>query len=50
MSGHVDMVSVLVVLYSQSDGQGQGVNLRHLTSGSWEVIQILAYDESAHSV
>uniref|UniRef100_A0AAQ4P3E0 Dipeptidyl-peptidase 10 (inactive) n=1 Tax=Gasterosteus aculeatus aculeatus TaxID=481459 RepID=A0AAQ4P3E0_GASAC len=26
------------------------VNLRHLTSGSWEVSQILAYDESANSL
>ncbi|KAM9851152.1 inactive dipeptidyl peptidase 10-like [Aulostomus maculatus] len=30
--------------------EGQEVSLRHLTSGSWEVSQILAYDESTNSV
>uniref|UniRef100_A0A8C4H4E3 Inactive dipeptidyl peptidase 10 n=1 Tax=Dicentrarchus labrax TaxID=13489 RepID=A0A8C4H4E3_DICLA len=29
---------------------GQEVDVRHLTSGSWEVFQILAYDESTNSV
>lgn len=33
---------------SQSDG-GEG-SVRHLTSGSWEVTQLLAYDESTSSV
>ncbi|XP_047456351.1 inactive dipeptidyl peptidase 10-like [Mugil cephalus] len=39
---HITMIS------NQSDGQE--VNLRHLTSGSWEVSQILAYDESTNSI
>ncbi|XP_044072621.1 inactive dipeptidyl peptidase 10-like isoform X3 [Siniperca chuatsi] len=30
--------------------EGQEVNFRHLTSGSWEVSQILAYDESTDSI
>ncbi|KAF3695169.1 Inactive dipeptidyl peptidase 10 Dipeptidyl peptidase IV-related protein 3 [Channa argus] len=30
--------------------EGQEVNIRHLTSGSWEVSQILAYDEGNNSV
>ncbi|XP_051260372.1 inactive dipeptidyl peptidase 10-like isoform X1 [Dicentrarchus labrax] len=30
--------------------EGQEVDVRHLTSGSWEVFQILAYDESTNSV
>uniref|UniRef100_A0A672IYG3 Dipeptidyl peptidase like 10 n=1 Tax=Salarias fasciatus TaxID=181472 RepID=A0A672IYG3_SALFA len=34
---HITMIS------NQSDGQE--VNIRHLTSGSWEVSQILGYDE-----
>ncbi|XP_055361171.1 inactive dipeptidyl peptidase 10-like isoform X2 [Betta splendens] len=42
MFNHITMI--------QSDDQGQEVNLRHLTSGSWEVTQILANDESTHSV
>lgn len=33
---------------SQSDGQDSSV--RHLTSGSWEVSEILAYDERTRSV
>ncbi|XP_026231663.1 inactive dipeptidyl peptidase 10-like [Anabas testudineus] len=44
MFNHITMIS------NQSDGQGQEVNLHHLTSGSWEVIQILAYDETTHLV
>uniref|UniRef100_A0A4W6FRF4 Dipeptidyl-peptidase 10 (inactive) n=1 Tax=Lates calcarifer TaxID=8187 RepID=A0A4W6FRF4_LATCA len=39
---HITMIS--------NQSEGQEVNLRHLTSGSWEVTQILAYDESANSV
>ncbi|XP_075886811.1 inactive dipeptidyl peptidase 10-like [Nelusetta ayraudi] len=39
---HITMIS------NQSEGRGGGV--RHLTSGSWEVSQILAYDEGARSV
>ncbi|XP_029968486.1 inactive dipeptidyl peptidase 10 [Salarias fasciatus] len=39
---HITMIS------NQSDGQE--VNIRHLTSGSWEVSQILGYDESTNSV
>uniref|UniRef100_A0A668UTM2 Dipeptidyl-peptidase 10 (inactive) n=1 Tax=Oreochromis aureus TaxID=47969 RepID=A0A668UTM2_OREAU len=39
---HITMIS------NQSDGQE--VNMRHLTSGSWEVSQILAYDEGTNSV
>uniref|UniRef100_A0A8C9ZZ65 Dipeptidyl-peptidase 10 (Non-functional) n=1 Tax=Sander lucioperca TaxID=283035 RepID=A0A8C9ZZ65_SANLU len=39
---HITMIS------NQSDGQE--VNLRHLTSGSWEVSTILAYDESTNSL
>ncbi|KAM3862172.1 inactive dipeptidyl peptidase 10-like [Diretmus argenteus] len=37
---HITMIS----------NQGQAVSLRHLTSGSWEVSQILAYDQSTNSV
>uniref|UniRef100_A0A673B3K0 Dipeptidyl-peptidase 10 (Non-functional) n=1 Tax=Sphaeramia orbicularis TaxID=375764 RepID=A0A673B3K0_9TELE len=37
---HITMIS----------NKGEEVNLRHLTSGSWEVTQILAYDESTHSL
>ena len=29
---------------------GDEVNMRHLTSGSWEVSQILEYDEEADTV
>lgn len=36
------------IFWSQSDG-GEG-SVRHLTSGSWEVTQLLAYDESISSV
>eukprot|EP00064_Thunnus_orientalis_P003779 superscaffoldBa00000322_g3790 len=39
---HITMIS--------NQSEGQEVNLRHLTSGSWEVSQILAYDESTNSV
>ncbi|XP_023008130.2 inactive dipeptidyl peptidase 10 isoform X2 [Maylandia zebra] len=39
---HITMIS------NQSDSQE--VNMRHLTSGSWEVSQILAYDEGTNSV
>lgn len=44
------MVSLVIVLCSQSDDQGREVNLRHLTSGGWEVTQILAHDENTRSV
>ncbi|KAM6984943.1 inactive dipeptidyl peptidase 10-like [Aplochiton taeniatus] len=30
--------------------QGEEVNMRHLTSGSWEVSQILVYEENTNSV
>lgn len=33
-----------------SQSEGQEGSVRHLTSGSWEVSQILAYDERTHSV
>ncbi|KAM7407887.1 hypothetical protein PAMA_003580 [Pampus argenteus] len=33
-----------------NQSEGQEVSVRHLTSGSWEVSQILAYDESSDSV
>ncbi|XP_010795582.1 inactive dipeptidyl peptidase 10-like, partial [Notothenia coriiceps] len=33
-----------------NQSEGQEVNLRHLTSGSWEVSHILAYDENTYSV
>lgn len=36
------------IFWSQSDG-GEG-SVRHLTSGSWEVTRLLAYDESISSV
>ncbi|XP_060909965.1 inactive dipeptidyl peptidase 10-like [Labrus mixtus] len=39
---HITMIS--------NQSESQEVNLRHLTSGSWEVSQILAYDESTNSV
>ncbi|KAM7380904.1 hypothetical protein PAMP_004174 [Pampus punctatissimus] len=39
---HITMIS--------NQSKGQEVNVRHLTSGSWEVSQILAYDESTNSV
>uniref|UniRef100_A0A3B4TR04 Inactive dipeptidyl peptidase 10-like n=1 Tax=Seriola dumerili TaxID=41447 RepID=A0A3B4TR04_SERDU len=39
---HITMIS------NQSEGQ-EG-SMRHLTSGSWEVSQILAYDETTNSV
>ncbi|XP_037645724.1 inactive dipeptidyl peptidase 10-like [Sebastes umbrosus] len=39
---HITMIS--------NQSEGQEVNVRHLTSGSWEVFQILAYDESTNSV
>ncbi|XP_040913929.1 inactive dipeptidyl peptidase 10-like [Toxotes jaculatrix] len=39
---HITMVS--------NQSEGQEVNIRHLTSGSWEVSQILAYDENTSSV
>ncbi|XP_042350543.1 inactive dipeptidyl peptidase 10-like [Plectropomus leopardus] len=39
---HITMIS--------NQSEGQEVNIRHLTSGSWEVSQILAYDESTNSV
>ncbi|KAI3356568.1 hypothetical protein L3Q82_017769, partial [Scortum barcoo] len=39
---HITMIS--------NQSEGQDVNLRHLTSGSWEVSNILAYDESTNSV
>nr|XP_020475860.1 inactive dipeptidyl peptidase 10-like isoform X1 [Monopterus albus] len=39
---HITMIS--------SQSEGQKVNLRHLTSGSWEVSQILAYAESTNLV
>ncbi|XP_078142321.1 inactive dipeptidyl peptidase 10-like [Centroberyx gerrardi] len=39
---HITMIS--------NQSHGQEVNLRHLTSGSWEVSQILAYDQSTNSV
>ncbi|XP_037343583.2 inactive dipeptidyl peptidase 10-like [Pungitius pungitius] len=39
---HITMIS--------NQSEGQGFNLRHLTSGSWEVSQILAYDESENSL
>ncbi|XP_073329111.1 inactive dipeptidyl peptidase 10-like [Pagrus major] len=39
---HITMISNL--------SEGQEVNVRHLTSGSWEVCQILAYDESSNLV
>ncbi|XP_028248756.1 inactive dipeptidyl peptidase 10-like [Parambassis ranga] len=39
---HITMIS------NQSDGPE--VNIRHLTSGSWEVSKILANDENKHSV
>uniref|UniRef100_UPI0037E8AFD8 inactive dipeptidyl peptidase 10-like n=1 Tax=Semicossyphus pulcher TaxID=241346 RepID=UPI0037E8AFD8 len=39
---HITMIS--------NKSEGQEVNLRHLTSGSWEVTHILAYDEKTNSV
>uniref|UniRef100_A0A8D3D2D2 Inactive dipeptidyl peptidase 10-like n=1 Tax=Scophthalmus maximus TaxID=52904 RepID=A0A8D3D2D2_SCOMX len=39
---HITMIS--------NQSEGEEVNLRHLTSGSWEVSQILAYDETNNSV
>lgn len=53
MQGHMitvfhDALSYPPASPLQSEGQGGGV--RHLTSGSWEVSQILAYDEMAQSV
>lgn len=40
-----------VLFYSSSSkSEGRGAGVRHLTSGSWEVSQILAYDEGARSV
>ncbi|KAK2906380.1 hypothetical protein Q8A73_010323 [Channa argus] len=39
---HITMIS--------NQSEGQEVNIRHLTSGSWEVSQILAYDEGNNSV
>ncbi|KAM4608241.1 inactive dipeptidyl peptidase 10-like [Polymixia lowei] len=39
---HITMVS--------DQSVGQEANLRHLTSGSWEVSQVLAYDQSADTV
>ncbi|XP_076023937.1 inactive dipeptidyl peptidase 10-like [Genypterus blacodes] len=39
---HITMISHQV--------KGQEVNLRHLTSGSWEVTEILAFDQSTDSV
>nr|XP_019955180.1 PREDICTED: inactive dipeptidyl peptidase 10-like [Paralichthys olivaceus] len=33
-----------------NQSEDQEVNLRHLTSGSWEVSQILAFDETTNSV
>ncbi|XP_030284917.1 inactive dipeptidyl peptidase 10-like [Sparus aurata] len=39
---HITMISNL--------SEDQEVNVRHLTSGSWEVCQILAYDESTNLV
>ncbi|XP_060945041.1 inactive dipeptidyl peptidase 10-like [Limanda limanda] len=39
---HITMIS--------NHSEGQEVNLRHLTSGSWEVSHILAYDETSNSV
>ncbi|XP_029937129.1 inactive dipeptidyl peptidase 10-like [Myripristis murdjan] len=39
---HITMIS--------NQSQGQEVNLRHLTSGSWEVSQVLAYDQSTNLV
>ncbi|XP_040004697.1 inactive dipeptidyl peptidase 10-like [Xiphias gladius] len=39
---HITMIS--------NQSEGQEVNLRHLTSGSWEVSQILAYDETTNSL
>ncbi|XP_034550115.1 inactive dipeptidyl peptidase 10-like isoform X1 [Notolabrus celidotus] len=40
--------SHITVISNQSEVHD--VNLRHLTSGSWEVSQILAYDEKTNSV
>ncbi|KAM6954818.1 inactive dipeptidyl peptidase 10-like [Lycodopsis pacificus] len=39
---HITMIS--------NQSEGEEVNLRHLTSGSWEVSRILAYDESTNSL
>ncbi|KAK2839438.1 hypothetical protein Q5P01_013178 [Channa striata] len=39
---HITMIS--------NQSEGQEVNVRHLTSGSWDVSQILAYDERNNSV
>ncbi|XP_051814855.1 inactive dipeptidyl peptidase 10-like isoform X2 [Acanthochromis polyacanthus] len=39
---HITMIS--------NQSEGQEVTLRHLTSGSWEVSQILAYDENTNSL
>ncbi|XP_069554833.1 inactive dipeptidyl peptidase 10-like [Brachyistius frenatus] len=39
---HITMIS--------NQSEGQEVNLRHLTSGSWEVSEILAYDEGTNLV
>ncbi|TNN53558.1 Inactive dipeptidyl peptidase 10 [Liparis tanakae] len=39
---HITMIS--------NQSEGQEVNLRHLTSGSWEVSHIVAYDESTNSL
>lgn len=39
---------VFFIVLQQSEDQE--VNVRHLTSGSWEVCQILAYDESTNLV
>ncbi|XP_070694436.1 inactive dipeptidyl peptidase 10-like [Pempheris klunzingeri] len=33
-----------------NQSEGQEANVRHLTSGSWEVTHILAYDESTNSL
>ncbi|KAM3607698.1 uncharacterized protein V6R79_012214 [Siganus canaliculatus] len=39
---HITMISDL--------SEGEEVNIRHLTSGSWDVSRILAYDEASNSV
>eukprot|EP00066_Takifugu_rubripes_P022706 XP_011611972.1 PREDICTED: inactive dipeptidyl peptidase 10-like [Takifugu rubripes] len=47
-SGTFSHITMFLICSSQSDGR-EG-NIRHLTSGSWEVSQLLAYDESINSV
>lgn len=54
---HFDVIQVHITIlprcafhFSSSKSEGRGSGVRHLTSGSWEVTQVLAYDEEARSV